>query len=66
MSLALSTQLKITNEFQAHKEIMMKEAAYHFPNETPDTAYNMLLRKTIDDEIKETIAKLTMQIVAVS
>lgn len=66
MSLALLTQLTIEKEFKENKEIMQKEAESQFPNETPETAYNMLLRKYIDDELKETIGKMTMDIVDVN
>ena len=61
MSLALTKQLEITKYFEENKEIMTKEAVYQFPNETPESAYNMLLRKYIDDEIRETIGKMTME-----
>lgn len=63
MSLALSKQLEITKDFEENKEIMMKEAVYQFPNETPEHAYTMLLRKHIDDEIKEAVVAKTMEIV---
>jgi hypothetical protein len=63
MSLALSKQLEITKDFEKNKEIMMKEAVYQFPNETPEHAYTMLLRKHIDDEIKEAVVAKTMEIV---
>lgn len=63
MSLALLKQLEITKDFEANKEIMQKEAEFQFPNETPDNAYGMLLRKYIDNEIKETIEKMTMEMV---
>jgi hypothetical protein len=66
MSLALSTQLKVTKEFEANKEIMVNDALYHFPDETPEWAYNKLLRKYIDDEIKEAIVKMTMDMVDVN
>jgi hypothetical protein len=63
MSLALTKQLEITKDFEENKEIMMKEAVYQFPNETPEHAYTMLLRKHIDDEIKEAVVAKTMEIV---
>lgn len=63
MSLALSKQLEITKDFEKNKEIMMKEAVYQFPNETPEHAYTMLLRKHIDDEIKEVVVAKTMEMV---
>ena len=63
MTLALTKQLEITKYFEENKEIMTKEAVYQFPNETPESAYNMLLRKYIDDEIRETIGKMTMDMV---
>ena len=66
MSLALTKQLEITKYFEENKEIMTKEAVYQFPNETPESAYNMLLRKYIDDEIRETIGKMTMDMVDVN
>lgn len=66
MSLALSKQLEITKDFEENKEIMMKEAVYQFPNETPEHAYTMLLRKYIDDEIKEAIVNMTMDMVDVN
>ena len=66
MSLALSKQLEITKDFEENKEIMMKEAVYQFPNETPEYAYTMLLRKYIDDEIKEAIVNMTMDMVDVN
>ena len=66
MSLALLTQLTIEKEFKENKEIMQKEAEFQFPNETPESAYNMLLRKYIDDEIRETIGKMTMDMVDVN
>lgn len=63
MSLALTTQLTIEKEFKENKEIMRMEAMFQFPNESPENAYNMLLRKYIDDELKETIGKMTMEMV---
>lgn len=66
MSLALTKQLEITKDFEENKEIMTKEALYHFPDETPEWAYNKLLRKHIDDEIKEVIVKMTMDMVDVN
>jgi hypothetical protein len=63
MSLALSKQLEVTKDFEENKEIMMKEAVYQFPNETPEHAYTMLLRKHIDDEIKEAVVAKTMEMV---
>ena len=66
MSLALSKQLEITKDFEENKEIMMKVAVYQFPNETPEYAYTMLLRKYIDDEIKEAIVNMTMDMVDVN
>lgn len=66
MSLALSKQLEITKDFEENKEIMMKEAVYQFPNETPEHAYTMLLRKHIDNEIKEAIVNMTMDMVDVN
>lgn len=66
MSLALSKQIEITKDFEENKEIMMKEAVYQFPNETPEYAYTMLLRKYIDDEIKEAIVNMTMDMVDVN
>lgn len=66
MSLALSKQLEITKDFEENKEIMMKEAVYQFPNETPEHAYTMLLRKYIDNEIKEAIVNMTMDMVDVN
>ena len=66
MSLALTKQLEITKYFEENKEIMTKEAVYQFPDETPEWAYNKLLRKYIDDEIKEAIVKMTMDIVDVN
>jgi hypothetical protein len=66
MSLALTKQLEITKDFEENKEIMTKEAVHQFPDETPEWAYNKLLRKYIDDEIKEAIVKLTMDMVDVN
>ena len=63
MSLALSKQLEITKDFEENKEIMMKVAVYQFPNETPEHAYTMFLRKHIDVEIKEAVVAKTMEIV---
>ena len=63
MSLALTKQIEITKDFEENKEIMTKEAVYQFPNETPEHAYTMLLRKHIDDEIKEAVVAKTMEIV---
>ncbi len=63
MSVALLTQINVTKDFEANKEIMMAEAKLQFPNETPESAYNMLLRKHIDDEIKEVVVKQTMEMV---
>ena len=66
MSLALLKQLEITKYFEENKEIMTKEAVYQFPDETPEWAYNKLLRKYIDDEIKEAIVNMTMDMVDVN
>jgi len=66
MSLALTKQLEITKDFEENKEIMTKEAVDQFPDETPEWAYNKLLRKYIDDEIKEAIVKMTMDMVDVN
>ena len=66
MSLALLKQLEITKDFAENKDIMMKEAVYQFPNETPEHAYSMLLRKYIDDEIREVVVKQTMVLVDVN
>ena len=66
MSLALTKQLEITKDFEENKEIMTKEALMQFPDETPEWAYNKLLRKYIDDEIKEAIVKMTMDMVDVN
>lgn len=63
MSLALLTQINVTKAFEENKELMMAEAKFQFPRENPDTAYNMLLRKHIDDEIKEVVVKQTMEMV---
>lgn len=63
MSLALLTQINVTKDFEANKELMMTEAKFQFPNETPEHAYSMLLRKHIDDEIKEAVVKQTMEMV---
>jgi hypothetical protein len=66
MSLALTKQLEVKKLFETEKELMTKEAMYQFPNETPESAYNMLLRKYIDDKIKEDVVKLTMSMVDVN
>ena len=66
MSLALLKQLEIKKDFAENKDIMMKEAVYQFPNETPEHAYSMLLRKHIDDEIREVVVKQTMDLVDVN
>lgn len=63
MSLALLTQINVTKDFEANKELMMAEAKFQFPNETPEHAYSMLLRKHIDDEIKEAVVAKTMEMV---
>jgi hypothetical protein len=63
MSLALLKQLEITKDFEENKDIMMKEAVYQFPNETPEHAYSMLLRKCIDEEIREVVVKQTRDMV---
>ena len=66
MSLALLKQLEITKDFEENKDIMMKEAVYQFPNETPEHAYSMLLRKYIDTEIREVVVKQTMDMVDIN
>lgn len=66
MSLALLKQLEITKDFKENKDIMMKEAVYQFPNETPEHAYSMLLRKYIDTEIMEVVVKQTMDMVDIN
>lgn len=66
MSLALQTNLKVKDFFEKNKESMLAEAVYQFPNETHENALNMLRSKYIDEEIKESIVNMTMDIIDVN
>ena len=67
MSLALKTQIEVTKMFEENKEIMTAEAVHQFPEESsPEYAYNRLLRKYIDDGIKEEVVKMTREMVDVT